>query len=93
MDNNIRVIFLDIDGVLNHTIWWRNQEKNNPNEDEYPYCHIDPSSVKLLNKLIATTNAKVVISSVWKSRGVEQLQKILDARGFIGEIIDITPSI
>jgi hypothetical protein len=53
---------------------------------------IDPKAVGFLNNLITKTGAKIVISSTWRgSHTRPELQRILEARGFIGEIIDYTP--
>jgi len=53
---------------------------------------IDESRVELLNELIEKTKAKVVISSNWrKTRTVKELQKLLECKGFKGEIIGLTP--
>jgi hypothetical protein len=96
----MKVIFLDIDGVLNHENWFKKRMtiKNDFNSkewnDHYPFYEFDPESVKQLNKIIDKTGAKVVISSTWRhGRTIEQLQEILDRVGFVGEVIDTTPSL
>jgi HAD domain in Swiss Army Knife RNA repair proteins len=53
----MRVIFLDIDGVLNC--------KNTLNPRRLPYI-IDPSLLGRFNRLIALTDANVVLSSTWR---------------------------
>jgi hypothetical protein len=52
----MKVIFLDIDGVLNRTsfVWI---DEDNP---------IDPKSAELLNELLLQTGAKIVVSSSWR---------------------------
>ena len=91
----MKIIFLDIDGVLNHQIWFKKLHESNkkPNTKEQHIDNmIDPNSVSLLNKIIADTNAKIVISSSWrKYNTVEELQKILNSKGFKGKIIGLTP--
>ena len=48
--------------------------------------------MELLNELIKKTGAKVVITSTWRlSRSVEELQRVLDYKGFEGEVIAKTP--
>lgn len=87
----IKVIFLDIDGVLNSQIFYteRNQEKREKNS---PFgANIDERCVGYLNQLIADTGAKVVISSTWRIDGLEYCKSHLEAKGFKGEIIGITP--
>jgi HAD domain in Swiss Army Knife RNA repair proteins len=53
----VKVIFLDIDGVLNCT--------NTPNPREFPYI-VDPKLLKRLKRLLQRTGAKVVLSSTWR---------------------------
>jgi len=95
----MKLIFLDIDGVLNHDLFYKEKSQDDRyKEVGYPDCDIDPKKIKLLNKLIKDTGAKVVISSTWKKsstwrkgRTVEILQDILDRNGFKGKIIGLTP--
>lgn len=93
----MKIIFLDIDGVLNSRLY-AEKHINEPNEADskvqYPMSEIDPVSVSLLNKLIEDTGAEIVVSSTWRlNRTVEQLQSILESRGFKGKIIGFTPSL
>ncbi len=53
----MKVIFLDIDGVLNC--------KTTPNPRQFPYV-VDMRLLRRLNKLLARTGAKVVLSSSWR---------------------------
>ncbi len=53
----MKVIFLDIDGVLNCT------KTKNPRK--FPYV-VDPKLLARLNRLIDRTGAKVVLSSSWR---------------------------
>jgi HAD domain in Swiss Army Knife RNA repair proteins len=89
-----KIIFLDIDGVLNSNDWYvRRQEKYNMDDVEtrYPFYEFDPSAINRLNKIIESTGAKVVVSSTWRlGRSIEELQTILNTVGFTGEIIDKT---
>ena len=91
----MKIIFLDIDGVLNHQIWfkkWYKGGKRTDTKEQYNDSMIDPNSVALLNKIIEDTKAKVVISSSWrKNNTIESLQAILESKGFTGEIIGLTP--
>jgi hypothetical protein len=90
-----KIIFLDIDGVLNHELFYREKSQDERYEEVgLPQCNIDKTRVEMLNGLIKDTSAKVVISSTWrKGRDVEYLQSILNDAGFIGEVIGKTPSI
>lgn len=51
----MRVIFLDIDGVLNDHMPHANG-----------YCGIDPAKVAILNRVVDATGARLVISSAWR---------------------------
>ena len=94
----MKVIFLDIDGVLN----CQNGYKGGyckytklvvDSEDEKDhYQQFYPPSKKLLNKLIEETDAKIVISSTWRHSGIQFMQRVWKAEGMSGEIIDVTPS-
>lgn len=90
----MKIIFLDIDGVLNHEAFYKERFDKRYEEGaiSYPHSEIDPKSVENLNKLIEETGAKVVISSTWRHSGLEYCKEVLEFHGFKGEIIDITPS-
>jgi len=86
----MKIIFLDIDGVLNC--------ENAYHEDECKYVGdlvshqaFYSKSKKLLNELIANTQAKIVISSTWRFSGIEWMRKVWEEEQMNGEIIDITP--
>lgn len=91
-----KVIFLDIDGVLNHQQFYE-YRKDNPEKFKelvYPLNQIDPKCVEYLNMLIEDTGAKIVVSSTWRiNHTKEELQNILGYHGFKGEIIDVTPNL
>mgnify|MGYP005857029319 CR=1 FL=1 len=93
MNNNIdpttRIIFLDIDGVMNHAIYFKRRK-----EGKFERDPIDPECVQYLNRIIAATGAKVVISSTWRMHyDIEYMQTILDQKGFEGEVIGETPDV
>ena len=56
-----RIIFLDIDGVLNYDFWNQSHQREISNG-----TLIDAKKVKLLSLLIQRTNAKIVLHSGWK---------------------------
>lgn len=58
----MKIIFLDIDGVLNSRQFIKFCFQNSIDADD----RIDPQTVKLLNKTIDNTGSKVVISSSWR---------------------------
>lgn len=80
------LIFLDIDGVLNNTVYFEYTK-----EEKATRPNFDPRCIKLLNRLCEETNAKIVITSTWrKGRSVDELQELFEKEGFNGEIIDKT---
>jgi len=82
--DDLKIIFLDIDGVLNCEI--DNPDTRNMRHDISKRC------MELLNDLIESTKSKIVISSTWRySKSTEELQKIFEDHGFKGKIIDRTP--
>lgn len=58
----MKVIFLDVDGVLNCIGWFEKNRGGRPGSYE-----IDPEKVKLLKEIIDRTGAKVVLSSTWRN--------------------------
>ncbi len=85
-----KVVFLDIDGVLN-TKWWYTQMDRNTPKDKYGYA-FDPNAVANLKKIIDETGADIVISSSWKSFGISELEDMWQDRGLPGKLIGITPN-
>ena len=85
-----KVVFLDIDGVLN-TKWWYTQMDRNTPKDKYGYA-FDPNAVANLKKIIDETGADIVISSSWKSYGISELEDMWQNRGLPGKLIGITPN-
>lgn len=89
----MRVVFLDMDGVLNSSDYL--YVRNRRTKREWKEM-IDPAMVALLNRVLEITGAKVVLSSSWRYRfntpeKLEKLRSILRSRGFAGELIDRTP--
>lgn len=94
----MKIIFLDIDGVLNCESAYRNGECQyqewiweDGRKDHYQrFC---VRSKELLNKLIDETGAKIVISSTWRHSGIEFMRKVWKMEEMSGDIIGITPSL
>ena len=89
----MKVIFLDIDGVLNCQQAYINGSCEYVDGPGFKYQKFYPPSKELLNKLIEETGAKVVISSSWRKDGLHRMQEIWKAEGMLGEVIDTTPSL
>jgi len=90
----MKVIFLDIDGVLNNkdiTCF----HKGRPGEYAYGVFtgedYFDPKCVACLNKIIQVTGAKLVISSSWRLLfDIETLSGFFVSQKIEGKIIDYT---
>jgi len=89
----MKIIFLDIQGVLHLPIYSRKLKTKglNPFDDYGPT--FAPNCVKNLQTIIETTQAKIVISSTWRLMGEHRLQAMWKDRQLPGEIIGLTPSI
>ena len=99
----MKVIFLDVDGVLNTSKTFMERRKN------YEITHkwtveIDVERVARLKYIINMTGAKVVLSSSWRLSGImqdgkfitrnENTRQLLDIfKSFGIEIYDITPNL
>jgi hypothetical protein len=103
----VHVIFLDIDGVLNseaHLQRLDDQHRqlghSDPTRPKHETrcecyrleCQIDQDAVARLNRLVAETGAKIVVSSSWrKLLDPPELHRVLVSHGLIAEIIGETP--
>lgn len=85
----MKLIFLDIDGVLND--WerpWRDVGDYDP--------QIVPRCVKAFNRIIRETEAKIVLSSTWRNLIISEhmslrgFQVFLTSHGVRGELIGYT---
>ena len=86
-----KILFLDIDGVLNTKWWYTQMDKNTP-RDKYGYA-FDPNAVTNLKKILDETGADIVISSSWKCWGLPALKEMWRNRKLPGKLLDITPDI
>lgn len=89
----MKVIFLDIDGVLNHQKhyeWLIETDEPTPMQRTYPYTEFNPESCRLLNEIIWETGAKIVVSSSWRLDGEARLNALFKFFG-LPKIYDITP--
>jgi hypothetical protein len=85
----VRIIFLDIDGVLNNATYLRTV-KGKPSEYE-----IDIEKVSKLNALYSEVEYSVVISSSWRLFHDEDklISYLKDRAGLKADIIGCTPSL
>ena len=90
-----KVIFLDFDGVL-VTDRYQTQLLDDGVQlhvDEYGY-KFDPVCVENLRRIIDSTDADIVVISTWKMEmGLDDIQKMWDARQLPGKVIGVTPDI
>lgn len=101
----MKVIFLDIDGVLNTGIYAIHyfdickhfglsrkgaKDLRHGLRDEFG-SHFDNRCVQLLEYIIEETGAKIVISSTWRGSGEEVMKSLWEKRKLPGEVIGITP--
>jgi hypothetical protein len=88
----MKIIFLDIDGVLT------GKETTDLHFRRIPYngktfYQLDTENIARLNRITRATGAKIVVSSTWrKGRSMLELRYILSVHhGVEAEIIDATP--
>lgn len=79
----MKVIFLDIDGVLITKASMMTRRANVPSA----YC------VNNLNHITAMTEARIVVSSSWRFIGVDNLKLKFRDWGITGRIYDVTPDL
>lgn len=89
----MKLIFLDIDGVLNHEAFYLKRANGNLIVPAYSdKAEICPEALSNLNTLVSNTGAKVVISSTWRlGKTVEWFKKFFFDLGFVGDVLDVTP--
>lgn len=87
----MKVIFLDIDGVLNHDNWYVSKRYQDMQWDEDNELDIDPDCAERINKICEQTGAKIVITSDWRISWYGTLTRL--QRGGINTeyVIDKTP--
>lgn len=93
----MKVIFLDIDGVLNPTHYnnalykmWKASNGQIKSHDEFGQLFF-PQNVQALKYIIDNTEAKIMISSTWRMEGLSKLKQMWVKRSFPGMIEGHTP--
>jgi hypothetical protein len=90
----MRVLFLDIDGVLNSAEYMRDRRTR-----RRPTPHpIDATTVPRLNSITDRTGAAIVVSSTWRlapegnyATPTDRMRDILSTHGVTGDVIGCTP--
>lgn len=94
----MRVVFLDVDGVLNSIDWWtRNYEARMAARgdmwDRFEQ-EIDPEAVVRLNRITETTGAKICLSSTWRMHfaSAEKAQEFFWKHDVEAPFVGMTPT-
>ncbi|WP_336784067.1 HAD domain-containing protein [Paenibacillus illinoisensis] len=81
----MNVIFLDIDGVMNHKDFYVKSSRHMLQE----FC---PIAVECLKELIAATDAYIVVSSSWRlAKRLDDMKGLFSHYGLSDRVIGITP--
>jgi hypothetical protein len=83
----MKVIFLDIDGVLNSNDWYVKTR----GVGGYNGGDVDPECIELINDLIDATGAKIIMSSSWRSDYENSCEYLYDNGLYCDAIIGKTP--
>lgn len=87
----MKIIFLDIDGVLVTGKYSREQYENKSwSRDRYG-DGFDATAVAALTRILTATDAKIVVSSTWRDSGLPSLLEMWALRQLPGEVIGVTP--
>lgn len=96
----MKLIFLDIDGVLNSSTYFFSKEYLDETEHmsdaelmllEHP-SNLDPTALKLINHIVNESGAQVVMSSSWRMKySIEEWTEMMQKRGATFKISGRTP--
>ena len=88
MSGGVKLIFLDIDGILITSASWGRR-------DQSGHASAHPPCVVALNRIIRETGARIVVSSSWRiGQRIIKLREIINGHfGVVGDVIDKTPRI
>jgi len=96
--NEDKIIFLDIDGVLNPTMYmmalgkmWKLSCNQIKSRDYYGHLFFY-QNCDALKKIIDETGAKIVMSSTWRLAGLSEMKALWKYRELSGDVIDVTPN-
>lgn len=90
----MKIIFLDIDGVLNSESWYESSRYRALQKDNFIEENFDPECWKYVEKLINETGAKIVLSSSWRLYDKQSTIKEYTGTAFqpiIDHLYDVTP--
>jgi len=87
VDSSLRVVVLDIDGVLNGPMGGPTTFRVVPD----PRCVLDRLCIRRLNQITAATDAQIVVSSSWRKEFRHSLARILEHAGVEAPVLSMTP--
>lgn len=94
MEKIDKIIFLDVDGVLNHNAWFNWVHNHSEFLKEGGHRSIDPRSVERIIKICDETGADIVMSSSWRLwefyQTIKNLNRIRDLRPILERLVGIT---
>lgn len=82
-----KILFLDVDGVLNHDKWFES-EQYRKHQKNWKISMFDPKCVERVNRILNETGAELVVSSSWRS--MHDLNLIFENVGLPTKF-DVTP--
>jgi hypothetical protein len=83
-----KIIFLDIDGVINAS------DLPPLYGEGWPESHLETHLIEKVNEIVKITDAQIVISSSWRIRfNLAELTEMLKNKGLKAKIIGVTPRI
>jgi hypothetical protein len=87
-----KLIFLDIDGVLNNELWSKRRFEYDFSDNKYRR-HFDPICVDNLNRITDNIGAEIVVSSTHRLtfKDVNEMKEELKNVGITGNVVDRTP--
>jgi len=97
-----KLIFLDIDGVLNSDVYTESELYKQATAGMSDakimlvahHLHLDPDALNLLNDLVARSGAEVVLSSTWRIKySPEEVTEMLKGRGGNFVVTASTPNL
>ena len=94
----MKILFLDIDGVLVPYDWrcylkqaWDKSRGRIKSKDVFGYLFFD-QAVYALNRIVEETGCDIIISSSWRTkRDLSTFRRMWAERDLSGKIIDLTP--
>ena len=90
-------VFLDVDGVLNSDEYFERRERTAKEHRKEGFLRreddLDPVACTLANGIITRCNLQVVLSSTWRSHGLELVGPMFVDKGLTAPLIGKTPHI